>query len=59
MNQGALPIGFNGRYLLDFLGRIEAGRVKMIFKSSVTPCEITPLEEPISYRYIVMPMVIK
>jgi len=50
----SLVIGFNHRYLLDFLGAVD-GRVVLSFKGDSSAAEFTPAEGA-GYRYIVMPM---
>ena len=50
-------IGFNVRYLLDFLGVVTAAgakRVQLTFKDESSAAEFTPVEG--GYRYIIMPL---
>src|SRR5262249_12250051 len=52
-----LEIGFNARYLLDFLAVVESPRFSLHLKDEQTQGMMTPpTDGEIEYRYIVMPM---
>ncbi len=52
-----LEIGFNARYLLDFLAVVEAPKFSLHLKDEQTQGMMTPAQEgELDYRYIVMPM---
>ena len=52
-----LTIGFNARYLLDFLGAVGEEKFTLHLKDEQTQGMLTPLlTGEIEYRYIVMPM---
>jgi len=54
---GELEIGFNARYLLDFLGAVGEEKFTLHLKDEQTQGMLTPLlTGEIEYRYIVMPM---
>ena len=52
-----MEIGFNARYLLDFLGAVGEEKITLHLKDEQTQGMMTPAagHEP-DYRYIVMPM---
>ncbi len=53
-----LTIGFNGQYLLDFLGAADSRRIRMELKDDASQGLLRPSEEGAEkdYRYVVMPM---
>ena len=52
-----LTIGFNAKYLLDFLKAVGSGDVKLELKDAQSAGQLRPAEsEDYKYRYIVMPM---
>jgi len=54
---GNVEIGFNAKYLLDFLGAVGEGRIMLHLKDEQTQGMLTPVgggEQ--EYRYVVMPM---
>ena len=52
-----LTIGFNAKYLLDFLKATGSGEVKLELKDAQSAGQLRPAEgEEYKYRYIVMPM---
>ena len=52
-----ISIGFNSRYLLDFLSALDAEKVKMELKDGETQGLFGPAgEDEYSYQYVVMPM---
>ena len=54
---GELEIGFNARYLLDFLGAVGAEKISLHLKDEQTQGMLTPVGSADSeYRYVVMPM---
>lgn len=54
----ALEIGFNGQYILDFLGVEESDKVQLELKDDSSQCLLRPGDaaKEIDYRYVVMPM---
>ena len=50
-----LDIGFNSKYVIDVLKVIEDEEIVMNFKSSITPCVISPVEGN-EYQYLVLPV---
>jgi DNA polymerase-3 subunit beta len=53
----SLVIGFNSKYLLDFLKTVPEGEVKLQFKSKDAAGLFMPAEvEDGSYKYVIMPM---
>ena len=50
-----LSIGFNAKYLMDFLGAIEEERVMMYLSDSLSPTLFQPLGRD-SYQCVIMPM---
>jgi DNA polymerase-3 subunit beta len=54
----ALEVGFNGQYILDFLGVEESENVKLELKDDSSQCLLRPTDagKEIDYRYVVMPM---
>jgi len=53
----AMQIGFNSQYLLDFLGAVGTGPVRLELKDEQSAGQLRPLaEDGTSYRYVVMPM---
>ena len=56
-NGEPLTIGFNAKYLLDFLKAVGSGEVKLELKDAQSAGQLRPAEsEDYKYRYIVMPM---
>ncbi len=55
---GALQIGFNYQYLLDFLGVAgDSGKVRVELKDEQSAAQFRPVEDGAwRYRYVVMPM---
>ena len=54
---GELTIGFNARYLLDFLDVVRDEKVRLSLKDVDTQGLLTPEgDHPEQYRYVVMPM---
>jgi len=52
-----LEIGFNARYLLDFLSAVNEPKFSLHLKDEQTQGMLTPLSDgDMEYRYIVMPM---
>jgi len=53
-----LEVGFNGQYILDFLGVEDSEKVKLELKDDSSQCLIRPSDagKEIDYRYVVMPM---
>lgn len=52
-----MAIGFNARYLVDFLDVVSDEKVRLSLKDADTQGLLTPGEEhPEDYRYVVMPM---
>ncbi len=50
-------IGFNAKYLLDFLGAVGADRINLNLKDEQTQAMMTPASQgEQDYRYVVMPM---
>ncbi|MFQ5768564.1 MAG: DNA polymerase III subunit beta, partial [Acidobacteriota bacterium] len=55
-----VSIGFNARYVLDFLDAVEDSRIRLTLKDAKTQGLFTPEgEHPYDYRYVVMPMQIR
>jgi DNA polymerase-3 subunit beta len=53
----SLTVGFNAKYILDFLKAVGAGDVKLEFKDAQSAGQLRPADsEDYKYRYIVMPM---
>ena len=52
---GAVEIGFNAEYLLDFLRVVASERVAFLFTDGQSAGEFRPVGEE-GYRYVVMPM---
>jgi DNA polymerase-3 subunit beta len=53
----AIQIGFNSQYLLDFLGAVGTGLVRLELKDEQSAGQLRPIaEEGSQYRYIIMPM---
>jgi len=56
-NGDPLTIGFNAKYLIDFLKAVGSGDVKLELKDPQSAGQLRPAEgEDYKYRYIVMPM---
>ena len=54
---GALEVGFNWQYLLDFLAASGGGEISMEFKDEQSAGQMRPVEEDnLKYRYVIMPM---
>jgi len=54
---GALEVGFNAKYLLDFLQAMGPGPLILALKDEATQCLLRPVgQEGRDYRYVVMPM---
>jgi DNA polymerase III subunit beta len=52
-----MEIGFNARYLLDFLGAVGEDKFALHLKDEQTQGMLTPLQSgDFEYRYVVMPM---
>lgn len=51
----AVEVGFNYRYLLDVLGQIKGGLVRIAFLDSASPTVLTDLSDP-SVLFVLMPM---
>jgi DNA polymerase-3 subunit beta len=52
-----LEIGFNPKYVLDFLGACESTNVTVALKDGETQVELRPAgESEFEYRYVLMPM---
>ncbi|HLE22358.1 MAG TPA: DNA polymerase III subunit beta [Vicinamibacteria bacterium] len=53
-----LQVGFNGQYILDFLGVEESESVRLELKDDSSQCLLRPSDagKEIDYRYVVMPM---
>jgi DNA polymerase-3 subunit beta len=52
-----LEIGFNPKYVLDFLGACESTNVTVALKDGETQAELRPAgESEFEYRYVLMPM---
>jgi DNA polymerase III subunit beta len=52
-----LAIGFNGQYLLDFLGAAADGPISLELKDEQSAGQLRPLgDEQYRYRYVIMPM---
>ena len=54
-NGSDLTIGFNAHFLQDILKCIDDDQIRMMFRSSVDPCMIEPLEGD-QYEYLVLPV---
>jgi DNA polymerase III subunit beta len=53
----ALSIGFNGQYLLDFLGAAADGPISLELKDEQSAGQLRPLgDDQYRYRYVIMPM---
>jgi DNA polymerase III subunit beta len=53
----AISIGFNGQYLLDFLGAAADGPISVELKDEQSAGQLRPLaDEQYRYRYVIMPM---
>jgi len=52
---GTVEVGFNARYLLDALGVMEADKVNLLLKDSLSPCVLSQEGEE-GYRCVVMPL---
>jgi DNA polymerase III subunit beta len=53
----AISIGFNGQYLLDFLGAAADGPISIELKDEQSAGQLRPLgDEQYRYRYVIMPM---
>jgi DNA polymerase-3 subunit beta len=53
----AISIGFNGQYLLDFLGAAADGPISIELKDEQSAGQVRPLaDEQYRYRYVIMPM---
>ena len=54
----SLQVGFNGQYILDFLGVEESEKVQLELKDDSSQCLLRPTEagKEIDYQYVVMPM---
>ncbi|MDE3180897.1 MAG: DNA polymerase III subunit beta [Acidobacteriota bacterium] len=50
-----LRIGFNGHFLLDFLGVVRNGQVEIALKNAESAAELRPIDQE-QYRYVIMPM---
>ena len=50
-----LRVGFNCRFLLDFLGVVKSGQVEIALKDNQSAVELRPADQG-EYRYVVMPM---
>ena len=52
-----ISIGFNGQYLLDFLGAAAEGPISLELKDEQSAGQLRPLaDEQYRYRYVIMPM---
>lgn len=51
----SVDVGFNYRYLLDVLGQIKGGLVRVAFLDSASPTVLTDLSDP-SVLFVLMPM---
>ena len=53
-----VTIGFNSKYLLDFLGVVDSENVQLQFANGESAGQLTPEPEAGdgSYKYVVMPM---
>ena len=52
-----IAIGFNGQYLLDFLGAAADGPISIELKDEQSAGQVRPLaDEQYRYRYVIMPM---
>ena len=52
-----ISIGFNGQYLLDFLGAVADGPISIELKDEQSAGQLRPLaDEQYRYRYVIMPM---
>jgi DNA polymerase-3 subunit beta len=51
-----MQIGFNSKYLLDFLGSIAAGSLKLFLKDSNSKGVFIPQDASIDHLYVLMPM---
>jgi len=53
----AISIGFNGQYLLDFLGAAAEGPISIELKDEQSAGQLRPLaDDQYRYRYVIMPM---
>jgi len=50
-----LEIGFNSKYIADFLKAIEDETIKLEFNTSTSPCLIKPVEGN-SFEYLILPV---
>ncbi len=52
-----LRVGFNCRFLLDFLNVAKSGQVEIALKDNQSAAELRPVDQAqYRYRYAVMPM---
>ena len=52
---GDLNIAFNVKYLIDVVRYIDAEKIEMNLNSPITPCVITPVNDP-DYVHLVLPV---
>ena len=51
-----IQIAFNVRYLKDVLDAIESPNVSLRTNATMAPALITPVDDKVDYRYVIMPM---
>ncbi len=51
-----LRVGFNCRFLLDFLNVAKNGEVEIALKDNQSAADLRPVDQEYRYRYVVMPM---
>ncbi len=56
LTQGSpLRISFNANYLMDVIRNVEGDRMRMCFKTNISPCLVLP-EEGNQFSYLVLPI---
>ena len=56
LTQGSpLRISFNANYLIDVIRNVEGDKMRMCFKSNISPCLVLP-EEGNQFSYLVLPI---
>ena len=51
-----IQIAFNVRYLKDVLDVIDSPNVSLRTNATMAPAMITPMDDKVDYKYVIMPM---
>lgn len=50
-----LDIGFNSKFFMDVIKAIDEEEFLMVFKNSISPCVVRPVEGK-SFEYLILPV---